>query len=191
MHNGKLEGLLDLYLVKKAPSLRKGVREFLVGIVPYAVIIEIVLWTSVFLTASGGLSLYAQWSIKNLPKYLNYGPFGSFMFIYQVMSGFATCELFTSYLGCSLMYLNRYSPVPSWYTDFVIFLVSVVLTLVVVMKLFALPRLFERRRPGWNLVFFASLLISVLFLVSLNIVGFLLFTLLYFYFLFQIREYYK
>jgi hypothetical protein len=193
MPNSKLEGILDFYLVKKAPSLPKGMKGFLVLVFPYAEIIEIVFWTGVFLTASGGFELFAQWSVKNLPEYLYYGPFGRFMFTYQVSSGIATCELFTSHLDCSFnnFMSNSNSLIPREYTDFILRLVSIVLTLVVVMKLFALPRLFERRRPGWNLVFFASLLISVLFLVSLNIVGFLLFTLLSFYFLSQLREYYK
>lgn len=192
MPNSKLEGILDFYLVKKVPSLPKGVKGFLVLVFPYAVIIEIVFWIGVFLTASGGFELFARWSVKNLPEYLYYGPFDFLMFPYQVLSGVATCELFTSYLDCSFnrFMSNPNSPVTREYTDFIIHLVSVVLPLVVVMKLFALPKLFNKEKVGWNLIFFASLLVSVLFLVSLNIVGLLLFTLLSLYVLFQIREYY-
>jgi hypothetical protein len=110
MPNSKLEGLLDFYLVKKAPSLPKGVKEFIVLVFPYAVIVEIVFWIGVFLTASGGFGLFAQWSVKNFPEYLYYGPLGHFLFIYQILSGVATCNLFTSFLDCSF---NRFMSNPN------------------------------------------------------------------------------
>jgi hypothetical protein len=85
---------------------------------------------------------------------------------------------------------DAYSPIPREYIEVIRALASIVLTSVVVMKLFALPRLFKKRRAGWNLVVFASLFISGLFLVALNIVGFLLYTIVLCYVLSQIKEYY-
>jgi hypothetical protein len=42
MHSSKLEGLLDFYLVKKAPALPKWLKEFIVWIAPWLVLVMVV-----------------------------------------------------------------------------------------------------------------------------------------------------
>jgi hypothetical protein len=194
MPSSKLEDTLNLYLVTKAPSLPKGVKWFIVKIAPYYVILEIIFLVGAILTVFDAFYPIIQWIESNLPTNSYDSPFVAFgflIFVFQIWFGITTCQLFTSYLDCSFVsYSNLYPSVTPEYTNFIIYLVKIILPLVLVMKLFALPKLFARKKSGWNSVFFASLLISVLFLMSLNIKGFI-FTLLSFYFLFQIRKYYK
>lgn len=60
-----------------------------------------------------------------------------------------------------------------------------------VLEALALPGLFKRKRSGWNLIFYASILSAVENLVSFNLGGLVIGTVISWYFLFQIRSYYK
>ncbi len=62
---------------------------------------------------------------------------------------------------------------------------------IIVLEAIAIPKLLKRQKSGWNLVFYASLLSSVSSLLSRDIFGLIIGTLLSFYILFQIRSYYK
>ena|SRR3990167_1203147 len=55
----------------------------------------------------------------------------------------------------------------------------------------AIPGLFKRSKGAWNLVFYASLIGAVQNIVTFNVGGLLIGSLLSLYILFQIREYYK
>lgn len=70
--------------------------------------------------------------------------------------------------------------------------IGTILTLVVfVLEIFALPGLFARRKSGWNLLFYASL-VSILYnLAYFNLGGLVIGTLINWYLLFQVRSYYK
>jgi len=78
-----------------------------------------------------------------------------------------------------------------------LYFVSYVLNLVIVgIELYALPRLFARKREGWNLLFYASLINVVNVLLTIGVVGSgilvsILFLVIGFYLLFQIKELYK
>lgn len=60
-----------------------------------------------------------------------------------------------------------------------------------VLEVMALPGLFKRARGAWNLLFYASLLGAVQNVVTFNLGGLVIGTLLGLYVLFQVREYYK
>lgn len=70
--------------------------------------------------------------------------------------------------------------------------VSIVFTVVImVLEIIALPGLFKRAKSGWNMMFYVTLLQAVDSLVSVNIGGLIIGTLLSLYVLFQIKSYYK
>lgn len=67
----------------------------------------------------------------------------------------------------------------------------VFLVVVIVLEALAIPGLFKRTRAGWNFVFWSTLVGAVSNVISLNIGGFIVGTLLSLYILFQIKSYYK
>ena len=60
-----------------------------------------------------------------------------------------------------------------------------------VLEAMAIPGLFARSKKGWTLAYYATLVGGVQNIVTFNIGGLLIGTLLSLYLLFQIREYYK
>jgi hypothetical protein len=120
----KVEALLHLYLVTKAPSLPTDVKEFIVKF-------------------AGFITLFNRWS-SNLPDYIYYGPFGQFVFFYEVAGFVVYCALFRNYSDCS--FSTYRSPIPYEYSGFLDVLVNVVLLFVVTVMLLALPELFKRRK---------------------------------------------
>lgn len=73
-----------------------------------------------------------------------------------------------------------------------VYYVSIILLIgVIVLELLALPGLFNRKKAGWNYVFYATLVSLLSNLIVLNLLGFVVGALISFYFLFQVREYYK
>lgn len=69
--------------------------------------------------------------------------------------------------------------------------ISLVLAIVsLVLEAIALPGLFKRSKVGWNFVFYALLVSVVSYVIHLDIVS-VIFSVVSFYFLFQIRSYYK
>lgn len=72
------------------------------------------------------------------------------------------------------------------------FTVSWVLSLVVLaLEFLAIPGLFKRSRNAWNLLFYATLIGALSNVVTFNLAGLIIGTLLSLYLLFQVREYYK
>ncbi len=142
----QLENFLELYLVKKAPALPKGGKEFLVKIAPWLVIVGLV------------LSIPAIFSLFTLNSMMSANPYGAYV---------------TAALG------------PAYYISLILLIV------VVVLEIMALPGLFNRKKSGWNFIFYSSLVSLVSSLVTMNLVGFIIGGLLSLYLLFQVREYYK
>lgn len=62
---------------------------------------------------------------------------------------------------------------------------------ILVIQALAIPGLFKRLRSAWNLLFYASLLGAVQNVLSFNLGGLVIGTLLSLYFLFQVKSYYK
>lgn len=67
----------------------------------------------------------------------------------------------------------------------------IVLLIQLVLMVAALPGLFARKMQGWMLVFYSTVVSLALSLIHLNVIGGLIGALISFYFLFQIRSYYK
>jgi len=61
----------------------------------------------------------------------------------------------------------------------------------VVLEALAIPGLLARKKQGWNWIYYSVLVNMVYMLVSFNIVGLLIGTLIGMYVLFQVRTYYK
>lgn len=71
-------------------------------------------------------------------------------------------------------------------------IVTILLTGVqLVLEAMAIPGLFKNSRSAWNLVFYSALVGAVQYLVTFNLGGLLIGSLLSLYILFQVREYYK
>lgn len=70
-------------------------------------------------------------------------------------------------------------------------LAGLVLLISLVLEAVALPGLFKRAKSAWNLMFYSSLINAVYQLVTFNLGGLIIGTLISFYILFQIRSYYR
>lgn len=62
---------------------------------------------------------------------------------------------------------------------------------ILVIEALAIPGLFKRSIGGWRMVFYATLLNAVQNLISFNIGGLIIGSLISFYVLFQVKSYYK
>lgn len=71
------------------------------------------------------------------------------------------------------------------YVAGIVFLVAIL-----ALEAFALPGLFGRKKQGWNLIFYSVLLSAVQSLLSFNLFGLIIGTLIGLYVLFQVRSYY-
>ena len=60
-----------------------------------------------------------------------------------------------------------------------------------VLEALAIPGLFGRKKSAWNLLFYASLLGAIQNVLSFNLGGLVIGTLISLYFLFQVKSYYK
>lgn len=68
---------------------------------------------------------------------------------------------------------------------------SALLVVTLVLEALAIPGLFSRSKSGWNFVFYSSLVSIISSIVLLNLVGAVISAVISFYFLFQLRSYYK
>lgn len=71
------------------------------------------------------------------------------------------------------------------------FLSIAFLVVIVVLEIMALPGLFSRSAKGWRFIFYSVLVSAVSSLVSFNLFGLVIGTLISLYLLFQVKEYYK
>lgn len=142
---GKLEEILDLYLVKKAPfSLPDNVKEIIVRFAPWIALIVL---------------------IVSLPAVL-------------VLFGLGTILMPFSYLGGV--------HAGAGYT-----LSLIVLAVSLVIEAIAIPGLMKKQKNGWYLIYYSTLINAVYNLISFNLGGLIIGTLLSLYVLFQIKSYYK
>lgn len=140
----KLEDTLELYLLKKAPSLPEGIKEAIVKFGPWIVLILLIMTLPVILAVFG---------------------LGALILPFSVVGG----------AGFGLTYL-----------------LSLGLTIVMlVLEAMAIPGLFKRQMKAWKLLYYATLVGAVQNVVSFNLGGLIIGTLLGLYILFQIRSYYK
>ncbi len=67
----------------------------------------------------------------------------------------------------------------------------IILAISLILQALAIPGLMKRTKKGWNMIFYSTLVGIVSNLLSFNIGGLILGTIVPLYFLFQIRSYYK
>lgn len=68
---------------------------------------------------------------------------------------------------------------------------SVISVITIILYLLAIPGLFKRQKKAWYLMYYAVLVVALDNLLTLNIAGFVVGTLISMYVLFQVKEYYK
>ena len=72
------------------------------------------------------------------------------------------------------------------------YLINVIfLAVMIVLEALSISPLFKRSKTGWNLLYYSTLLGAVQNLLSFNLGGLIIGTLLSLYLLFQVKEYYK
>lgn len=75
-------------------------------------------------------------------------------------------------------------------TGFSYYLAVIFLLITVVLEALAIPGLLAKTKKGWNLLYYSTLINAVYSLLSVNIGGLLLGTVLGLYLLFQVKSYY-
>lgn len=76
--------------------------------------------------------------------------------------------------------------------EFSMYTITMILSLIIfALQIIALPGLFKRTKAGWKFMFYGTLVSAVSSLLSLNLGSLIIGTAISFYFLFQIRSYYK
>lgn len=171
-----------------ALSLPIRVKWLIVQLVPFVALLEICYWVLLL------LQLLHFPHLVNLDLQFMEGDIAHYAFTVFMLVSITSCMVFTSYANCALSmgYIPPYhSPVPIEYTIFVHYLLTGCLPVVVILKILGLPGLFTRSRYGWNLLLLSSALLSILFLVSLNVVAFIVYALLLFYLHVQLKEVYR
>lgn len=145
----KIEDFLTLYLVEKSPfTLPDSIKEIIVKVAPYLVILGVVLGVPLVLAAFGLGFLVAPFTFLLGPAYaFNY----------------------------SLNYV----------------LSMVFFSGALIIEILAIPGLFKRQRKGWEYIFYASLINGVSGLLAGGLFSTVFSTLISWFLLFQVREYYK
>lgn len=142
-----LEDTLELYLVKKAPSLPTNAKDVIVSIAPWLTLVFVIIAIPAILLVLGLGTLLM--------------PFG--------------------FLGGPTVGFQGMAS-----------LLALILTLPsVILEGMAIPGLFARSRQGWNFLFYSTVLSGLYNLVTFNLSGLIIGTLLSLYLLFQVRSYYK
>lgn len=177
-------------LLKKGPPLSLYLQQHLIRLIPYFTLLEIGFWLLMILTIPDDVRLIVAW-LGFFPLDLSFmGHLG--MYIAFLSLG-VSCLVFMSY-NVNNCYFNSVDSssvlVPSLYIQFSYLIISAILPMVVVTKFATLFGLFARRKWAWNLMLLSTILLILVFVVSLNVVGFTLYTLTTLYGLFQIRHYY-
>lgn len=145
----KLEEVLEVYLVKKAPfSLPDNIKELIVNFAPYLVILGIIFGVPAVLAVLGLGALVSPFTFFGGPAYaISYG----FNYILSML----------------------------------------VFGVVLVLEALAVPGLFKKQRKAWQYLFYASLVSLVSGIISGNIISALIASVIGWYFLFQVKEYYR
>lgn len=135
------------------------------------------------------ISLYLVQKAPALPKewkdlIVKFAPWLTLIFVILslpavlVLFGISTIALPFSFLA------GPYAP--AGISAALIFLVAII-----VLEALAIPGLFKRQRQAWNYLYWAALLGAVENIITFNLGGLIIGTLLSLYLLFQVREYYK
>ncbi len=140
----KLDSTLEEYLVKKAPALPDSVKEVIVSIGPWVMLVLVVM---------------------SLPLLLFVFGLGAIVAPFAFLGGIHAGTSFGVTMIVSLAAL--------------------------VLEIIALPGLFKRRMGSWRLLYYGALITAVGNLISFNLGGLIIGTLLSLYLLFQVKKLYK
>ncbi|PJE63637.1 chromate transporter [Candidatus Roizmanbacteria bacterium CG10_big_fil_rev_8_21_14_0_10_45_7] len=140
----KLDDTLQEYLVKKAPALPDSVKEVIVSIGPWVMLVLVVM---------------------SLPLLLFVFGLGAVVAPFAFLGGITAGTSFGVTMIVSLAAL--------------------------VLEIIALPGLFKRSMGSWRLLYYSVLITAVGNLISFNLGGLIIGTLLSLYILFQVKKLYK
>jgi hypothetical protein len=120
---------------------------------------------------------------------VKYGPYlmivGVVMGVFGILTSFGLMAAFSPLARAGYMYGYGYRYGANFSLYGIIGLVSMVLMAI------AIPGLLKRTKAAWNLMFYASLVTAVSYLVSMNLGSLVIGMAINWYFLFQIRKFYK
>ena len=118
---------------------------------------------------------------------VKYGPYlmivGLIMGVFGLLTTFGLMAAFNPLASVGYAYGYRYGAHFSLYG--LVELVSMVLMAI------AIPGLLKRTKTAWNLMFYASLVMAISYLISMNLGSLVIGMAINWYFLFQIRKFYK
>ncbi len=104
---------------------------------------------------------------------------------------FSLPALFSMFGFNAMMYGTPYGGYVSANAGYNFSLASIFMVASLVLMVLAIPGLFKRSKMGWNYVYYAVLLNAVYSLISMQLFGFIIGSIISFYLLFQVRSYYK
>lgn len=118
---------------------------------------------------------------------VKYGPYlmiiGLVFGVINTLTTFGLLAVFSPMIRAGYTYGYRYG------THFSIY--GIVSLISMVIMAIAIPGLLKRSKKAWNLMFYSSLITAVSYLVTMNIGNLIIGMAINWYFLFQIRKYYK
>jgi len=118
---------------------------------------------------------------------VKYGPYlmivGLVMGVIGTLTTFGLLATFNPMIRAGYTYGYRYG------THFSIY--GIVQLISMVLMAIAIPGLLKRTKSAWNLMFYASLITAVSYLVTMNLGSLIIGMAINWYFLFQIRKFYK
>lgn len=185
-----MKNLLMMPIRFNFPALPMRIKLLFSNLIPYFVVLEICYYGLLILQF-----LHSMQAIS-LDRLLMGTPLVHLAFGVFMLVSITSCMLFSSYTSCvvamgSIPEYQQYSLVPHEYTSFVYQFISFVLPLVVILKILSLRGLFAKRRYGWRLLLFSGGLLSIIFLLSLNALAFIMYSVFGFYLYMQLKELYK
>lgn len=80
---------------------------------------------------------------------------------------------------------------PGAHLGFLFELSLIILVVTIILEAMAIPKLMRRSKKGWDLIFYSVLLGLISSLISFNFFNFIIGAIISFYFLFQVRSFYK
>ncbi len=113
---------------------------------------------------------------------VNYGPYLLVFSLFFQFLNILNVGYFTSYFGLMGVKMGLVYQVERLF---------LLITLIIEAVAIALPGLFQKKLSSWRLLFYSSLVMVVRGVVVFDIFGLVISTLLSWYLLFQIKEYYK
>lgn len=104
---------------------------------------------------------------------------------------FSLPALFAMFGFNAMMYGTPYGGYVAAKAGYDFSLASMFMVVSLLLMVLAIPGLFKRSKMGWNFVYYSVLLNSVYNLITMQLFGLIVGSIISFYLLFQVRNYYK